>query len=91
MGKYRFNISLNEAVSNVDWACQNSLGGEIIVPKTSSYRLTDLAKAINPKNKLKVVEDCAQSHGAKYKDQKVGSFGDFGHIHNFGDQLRWSW
>ena len=51
----RFSISLNEAVSNVDWACQNSLGGEIIVPKTSSYRLTDLAKAINPKNKLKVV------------------------------------
>ena len=51
----RFSISLNEAVSNVDWACQNSLGGEIIVPKIPSYRLTDLAKALNPKNKLKVV------------------------------------
>lgn len=25
---------------------------------------------------LKLVEDCAQAHGAKYKDQMVGSFGD---------------
>ena len=51
----RFNISLNEAVSNVDWACQNSLGGEIIVPKIPSYRITDVAKAIAPKAKLKIV------------------------------------
>ena len=28
------------------------------------------------KNKLKVVEDCAQAHGATYKGQKVGTFGD---------------
>ncbi|ULT22451.1 DegT/DnrJ/EryC1/StrS family aminotransferase [Sphingobacterium sp. E70] len=27
---------------------------------------------------LKVVEDCAQAHGAIYKGQKAGSFGDFG-------------
>lgn len=27
---------------------------------------------------LKVVEDCAQSHGAKYKDRKAGTFGDIG-------------
>ena len=51
----RFSISLNEAVENVDWACKNSLGGEIIVPKIPSYRLVDLANAINPKNKLKIV------------------------------------
>jgi dTDP-4-amino-4,6-dideoxygalactose transaminase len=25
---------------------------------------------------LKIIEDCAQAHGAKYKDQKVGTFGD---------------
>ena len=25
---------------------------------------------------LKVIEDCAQAHGAEYKDQKVGSLGD---------------
>ncbi len=27
---------------------------------------------------LKVIEDCAQAHGAIYKGQKAGSFGDFG-------------
>ena len=51
----RFNISLNEAVKTVDWTINNSLGGEIIVPKSPSYRLLDLAKAVNPKSKLKVI------------------------------------
>ena len=51
----RFSISLDEAVQNVDWACKNSIGGEIIVPKIPSYRLTDLAEAINKNNKLKIV------------------------------------
>lgn len=27
---------------------------------------------------LKVIEDCAQAHGAEYRGKKVGSFGDFG-------------
>ena len=30
------------------------------------------------KHNLKVVEDCAQSHGAKFKGKVTGSFGDFG-------------
>ena len=30
------------------------------------------------KNKLFVIEDCAQAHGAKYKGKSVGSFGDVG-------------
>ncbi|MEI6488147.1 MAG: DegT/DnrJ/EryC1/StrS family aminotransferase [Bacteroidota bacterium] len=28
------------------------------------------------KHHLKVIEDCAQAHGAKYKNKKAGSFGD---------------
>ncbi|MBC7566088.1 MAG: DegT/DnrJ/EryC1/StrS family aminotransferase [Pedobacter sp.] len=28
--------------------------------------------------KLKVIEDCAQSHGSSYKGKKTGTFGDFG-------------
>ncbi|MCH7972842.1 MAG: DegT/DnrJ/EryC1/StrS family aminotransferase [Bacteroidetes bacterium] len=28
------------------------------------------------KNNLKIIEDCAQSHGAKYKNKVTGSFGD---------------
>ena len=30
------------------------------------------------KYNLKVIEDCAQAHGAEYKDRKVGTFGDAG-------------
>ena len=51
----RFNISLNEGIKVVDWALENALGGEIIVPKIPSYRLVDVAKSINPRCKLKYV------------------------------------
>ena len=44
----RFNISLNEGVEMVLWALENSLGGEIFVPKIPSYRIIDIAKAIGP-------------------------------------------
>ena len=44
----RFNISLQEGVNMVLWALENSLGGEIFVPKIPSYRITDVAKAIGP-------------------------------------------
>ena len=30
------------------------------------------------KNKIKIIEDCAQAHGASYKGKKVGSIGDIG-------------
>ena len=33
---------------------------------------------IAKKYKLKIIEDCAQSTGAKYKDIRLGNFGDFG-------------
>lgn len=36
----------------------------------------DPIMAVAKKHGLKVVEDCAQAHGAKYKGQKVGTFGD---------------
>lgn len=32
--------------------------------------------ALARKHDLKVIEDCAQAHGARYKDRPVGSFGD---------------
>jgi len=36
--------------------------------------IMQIAKARN----LSVIEDCAQAHGAKYKDKLAGTFGDFG-------------
>ena len=36
----------------------------------------DPVMGIAKKHGLKVVEDCAQAHGATYKGQKVGTFGD---------------
>ena len=51
----RFNITLKEGVEMVLWALQNALGGEIFVPKIPSYRITELAKAIGPSCRQKIV------------------------------------
>jgi UDP-N-acetylglucosamine 4,6-dehydratase (inverting) len=51
----RFNISLDEGVSYVMWAIENSYGGEIIVPKLKSFKITDLARAIDPKKNNKFI------------------------------------
>lgn len=42
----------------------------------------DKINVIAKKYNLKVIEDCAQSHGAKYKNTLSGNFGDFG-AHSF--------
>jgi FlaA1/EpsC-like NDP-sugar epimerase len=44
----RFNISLQEGVDMVLWSIENAWGGEILVPKIPSYRITDVAAAIAP-------------------------------------------
>ena len=38
----------------------------------------DRIMSIAKKNKLFVIEDCAQAHGAKYKGKSVGTIGDIG-------------
>ena len=38
----------------------------------------DLLLNISRQNNIKIIEDCAQAHGAKYKEKKVGSIGDVG-------------
>ena len=37
------------------WALENALGSEIFVPKIPSYRITDLAAAINPNADMNIV------------------------------------
>jgi UDP-N-acetylglucosamine 4,6-dehydratase (inverting) len=51
----RFNISLQAGVDLVLFAIDNHLGGEIFVPKIPSYKITDVAEAISPSCKTKIV------------------------------------
>jgi UDP-N-acetylglucosamine 4,6-dehydratase/5-epimerase len=51
----RFNISLQEGVDMVLWSIENAWGGEVLVPKIPSYRITDVAKAIGPQCRQEVV------------------------------------
>jgi len=44
----RFNISLQEGVDMVMWSIEHAWGGEVLVPKIPSYRITDVAQAIGP-------------------------------------------
>ena len=51
----RFNITLKEGVNLVAKALDKSLGGEIFIPKLKSFKIVDLATAMNNKNNLKIV------------------------------------
>lgn len=51
----RFNITLSEGVNMVLYALDNAWGGELFVPKIPSYNILDLAKAIDPNCKTKII------------------------------------
>ena len=62
-----------------------------ITPKTKAAVLTHLGghpidmdpiMKIAKRNKIKIVEDCSQAHGATYKGKKVGTFGDIAAFSN---------
>ena len=44
----RFNISLDQGVDMVFHALEHAWGGEIFIPKIPSYRIMDVANAIDP-------------------------------------------
>lgn len=54
-GMTRFNITLEEGVTMVMHAIENSWGGELFVPKIPSYKILDVAKAVAPNCKIEVV------------------------------------
>jgi UDP-N-acetylglucosamine 4,6-dehydratase/5-epimerase len=66
----RFNITLDEGVSYVVDALKNSQGGEIIIPKLKSFKIVDLAIAMNPKNKIKIL---GIRPGEKIHEQMISS------------------
>ena len=48
-------MKLSEAVHMVLWSLKQNIGGEIFVPKLPSYRILDLANAIDINCKIKIV------------------------------------
>ena len=51
----RFNITIEEGVELVIKTLKTAIGGEIIIPKLKSFRIVDLAKALNKRNALRVI------------------------------------
>jgi UDP-N-acetylglucosamine 4,6-dehydratase/5-epimerase len=51
----RFNISLQDGVEMVLWAIEHNRGGEVLVPKIPSYRVTDVATAVGPECRHEIV------------------------------------
>lgn len=51
----RFNITLQEGVDFVLKSFERMWGGELFVPKIPSYKITDLATAVAPECKIKIV------------------------------------
>jgi UDP-N-acetylglucosamine 4,6-dehydratase len=51
----RFNISLQDGVDMVLWSIEHNWGGEVLVPKIPSYRITDVATAVAPECRQDVV------------------------------------
>ncbi len=51
----RFTLTLEQSTEMVMWTLLNSRGSEIFVPKIPSYKIMDLAKAINPNSKIKII------------------------------------
>ena len=51
----RFWITLDQAVDFVISSFKRMIGGEIFVPKIPSVKITDLAKAMSPRTKIKII------------------------------------
>ncbi len=66
----RFNITLSEGVSFVDYALRNSIGGELFVPKLPSYNILDIVKAIAPNSKYDI---CGIRPGEKIHEEMITS------------------
>lgn len=76
----RFNIMIEQCIEMILFALKKSIGGEIFVPKLSSIRIVDLAKAINPKKKIKYI---GSRPGEKIHEELV-TYAESFNTYNFG-------
>ena len=70
----RFNISLDEGVEMVLHALAKGWGGEIFIPKIPSYKILDVAEAIAPSCKHKIV---GIRPGEKLHEEMISSSDSF--------------
>lgn len=54
-GMTRYWYEMKDAIEFVNQALEISKGGEVFVPKIPSIKITDLARAINPNKKIKII------------------------------------
>ena len=78
----RFNITLNEGVKFVLNSLDIMKGGEIFVPKLSSFKISDLAVAIDPNTKIKIT---GINYGEKIHEEMI-SENETGDILSFKDK-----
>ena len=77
----RFNITLEDSVKLVQWAIENTCGGEILVPKIPSYNIVDLANAISPSSLL---EEIGIRPGEKLHEEMITT-SDSPYTYDIGD------
>ena len=75
----RFNITLDQGVDFVLWVIKNMKGKEIFVPKIASYRILDLAKAIQNKLRYKII---GIRPGEKIHEELITASDSFSTIEN---------
>lgn len=76
----RFNIMIEQCIEMILFVLKKSIGGEIFIPKLSSIRIVDLAKAINPKKKIKYI---GSRPGEKIHEELV-TYAESFNTYNFG-------
>ncbi len=80
-GKINFkDIEKDYYTINPDQIAPSVSSSDVIIPVHIYGQGADMDSImkIASENNLKVIEDCAQAHGAEYKGKKAGTFGDAG-------------
>ena len=77
----RFNITIQEGVNMVIHALTENFGGEIFIPKIPSYKILDIASAINPKIKLDII---GVRPGEKIHEEMISTSDSF-YTYDLGD------
>ena len=78
----RFWISLNEAAKFVKMSIENMNGGEVFVPKLSSFYVKDLPKVLHQKPKIKIIgkktgEKLSEVMISKEESENIIEYGNY--------------